>query len=157
VADAQDSSGDAKRYFAYGSNMLRRQILERCPNARFLGPACLRDHALAFTRRSERWGGGVADVIASAGSETWGGLYAITAADIAKLDQLEGHPHSYERRRVVVEHIGAPVAAWAYVVVAKQPAVLPTREYWQAIVAGAVDCDLPEPYIAALRALAHGE
>ena len=145
-------------YFAYGSNMRSSQIQERCPGARLVGPARLLGHALDFTRWSDRWGGGVADVIAAADRETWGGLYVVTQRDLDELDKLEGHPMHYERRTLPVEPItGAPVEAWVYVVVAKVPRVLPTRAYWQAIVEGALDCGLPDDYIATLRALAHAD
>jgi len=145
-------------YFAYGSNMRRSQIQERCPGANLVGPARLRGHALDFTRWSDRWGGGVADVIAAADGETWGGLYVVTQRDLDELDKLEGHPRHYQRQRLLVEPAaGEPVDAWVYVVVAKAPRVLPTRAYWQAIVEGALDCGLPGDYVAKLRALEHAE
>ena len=39
-------------YFAYGSNMSRRQMTERCPDHECLGIAVLKDHALCFPRTS---------------------------------------------------------------------------------------------------------
>ncbi|HUA75266.1 MAG TPA: gamma-glutamylcyclotransferase family protein [Solirubrobacteraceae bacterium] len=61
-------------YFAYGRNMSAAAIDAACPGNRFLGPAELRDHRLAFTRRSLRTGTGVADVLAAPGHSVWGAL-----------------------------------------------------------------------------------
>jgi len=150
------AGSDPRHYFAYGSNMLRRQMQARCPGSRFVGPARLRGHRLAFTRRSLKWQGGVADIIPATDAETWGGLFEVSSDHVAALDVAEGHPLAYERRMVVVETLsGAPVDAWVYVVVDKVSSVVPTLEYWQAMVDGAVDCELPGEYLAMLRALRH--
>jgi hypothetical protein len=55
--------------FAYGSNMDWNQMRERCPSSRFVGIAVLRDHKLAFTRKSLKRGCGVADLIAEGGAQ----------------------------------------------------------------------------------------
>jgi gamma-glutamylcyclotransferase (GGCT)/AIG2-like uncharacterized protein YtfP len=116
----------------------------------------LRGHQLAFTRRSAKWQGGVADVVAATDAETWGGLFEVTAEDLTALDVAEGHPKAYERRIVVVETLTCNlIDAWVYVVVDKVASVLPTLEYWQAMVEGAVDCGLPTDYLVMLRSLRH--
>lgn len=136
--------------------MLRKQMQARCPGSRFVGPACLRGHRLDFTRLSPRWGGGVADVMAAVECETWGGLFEVTMTDLDALDIVEGHPLAYERRIVVVETVaGEQIDAWAYVVVDKVSTVLPSREYWEVIVGGAVECGLPCEYLSMLRALSY--
>jgi len=41
-------------YFAYGSNMNWTQMAQRCPSARFVSVARLKDHRFAITRQSRR-------------------------------------------------------------------------------------------------------
>ena len=76
--------------FAYGSNMNWDQMRERCPSSRFVGIAVLRDHKLAFTRKSVNRGCGVADVVAEDGAQVWGVVYEIVDLDVGKLDASEG-------------------------------------------------------------------
>ena len=51
--------------FGYGSNMVANQMRLFCRAAKLIGPALLKEYRLAFTRRSTRWGAGVADVVAA--------------------------------------------------------------------------------------------
>jgi hypothetical protein len=59
-------------YFAYGSNMNWTQMRGRCPSARYVAIAVLRNHTLAFTRKSVKRGCGVADAVWSERQEMWG-------------------------------------------------------------------------------------
>ncbi len=85
------------RYFAYGSNADQEQMRARCPSARLLGTAVLRDHFLAFAGHSASRGGAVATVISCPGFAVHGALYSITRADLASLDRFEGVPWMYTR------------------------------------------------------------
>src|SRR4051812_6473274 len=92
---------------AYGSNMNWNQMRERCPSSRFVEIAVLRDHKLAFTRKSDNRGCGVADVVAEDGALVWGVVYEIADVDIDKLDAWEGFrpgrdKNSYYRRECLV-------------------------------------------------------
>ena len=64
-------------YFAYGSNMNWDQMRERCPSARFEFVAKAEGLRFAFTRFSKKRQCGVADIVASPGSEVWGAVFAI--------------------------------------------------------------------------------
>jgi gamma-glutamylcyclotransferase len=77
-------------YFAYGSNMDWSQMRERCPSARFFCVAKLKKDTLAFTRRSEKRGCGVSDVIPNQARDVWGVVYGIDARDLSRLDKCEG-------------------------------------------------------------------
>ena len=61
-------------YFAYGSNLHWPQMKERCPSARFHCVAKLKDHRLAFTRKSISRDCGVADVVPEQGHDVWRSL-----------------------------------------------------------------------------------
>jgi gamma-glutamylcyclotransferase (GGCT)/AIG2-like uncharacterized protein YtfP len=128
-----------------------------CPGHRFLGRAELRDHRLAFTRRSQRTGTGVADVLASPGASVWGALYELDEAHLAALDEKEGNGWAYERKAVRVLGPAGHSAgeALAYVVIRPEPDhVPPSAEYLQALLDGARERGLPGAYTAMLHAIA---
>jgi gamma-glutamylcyclotransferase (GGCT)/AIG2-like uncharacterized protein YtfP len=126
---------------------------EARPGHRCLGAAELPEHRLAFTRRSLRTGSGVADVLPAPGERVWGALYELDAAGLAAIDAKEGRGWAYERRTVHVLLAGARLAAFAYAVISPDAAhVQPSREYLQALLAGARERGLPADYVAALGA-----
>jgi gamma-glutamylcyclotransferase (GGCT)/AIG2-like uncharacterized protein YtfP len=150
-------------YFAYGSNMCEDQMVERCPSARFVGIATLRDYKLAFTRRSKTRRCGVADAIESPGQVLWGVVYELRDSDIDSLDQSEGYRpgrqvgnsywrleshvylHNDERERCRV---------WTYFAERQADPPKPNRAYADLIVGGARRWGLPPDYIAVLRQIA---
>ncbi len=152
-------------YFAYAANMSSATMSRACPEHRCLGPAELRHHRLAFTRRSVRTGTGVADVVDAPGESVWGVLYELNESSLAALDAKEGNGWAYQRTRVGVLQSarsgdgGAAserpreVQALTYLVIDRAPAeVEPSREYVEQILRSGTEHGLPEAYLAALRA-----
>ncbi len=145
-------------YFAYGSNMDAALMRRTCPGHRLLGIAELRDHRLAFTRRSLRTGSGVADIVAAAGESVWGVLYELDDEHVAAIDRKEGAGWAYERRPVRVHvHARAEASeheAHAYAVIAPDAAhVRPSEAYLEGLLAAATARGLPDEYVATLTAL----
>lgn len=144
-------------YFAYGRNMSAAAMGGACPGHRFLGAAELRDHRLAFTRRSARTGTGVADVLASPGQSVWGALYELGGErELAALDEKEGHGWAYRRKpvRVLLGPGAEEREAFAYAVIEPDGAhVPPSEEYARALLEGARERGLPGAYVQALAAL----
>ena len=131
-------------YFAYGANMSTSVMTVRCPVHRVLGGAQLRDHRLAFTRRSLRWGGGVADIVPAPGETVWGALYEIAAEGLSSLDRAEGVGFAYRRRLVEVVLGEERYAATAYEVADKElDEIEPRPEYRALMTAGAREHGLP--------------
>ena len=83
-------------YIAYGSNLNKRQMSKRCPNATPLGKMYLPDYKLVFR--------GVADIEESKGDYVPVGLWSVTDYCIKALDRYEGVPRLYSR--VYLEDIG---------------------------------------------------
>ena len=71
-------------YFAYGSNMDRRQFLQRCPNSILVCRAVLPGHKVIINTD------GVASIVKSKSSLAHGVLALMTAEDEAILDGYEG-------------------------------------------------------------------
>jgi len=139
-------------YFAYGSNMAPDVMARLCPHHRYLGPACLNDHRLAFTRRSVRTGTGVADVVPAPGQTVWGALYEIGDDELAAVDKKEGYDWAYTRVTLPVRPAdGSQRLAVVYTVAAKQtPELLPSPEYLDLIITAARERGLPEEYVTRL-------
>ena len=81
-------------YFAYGANTNLDSMDYRCPAARVVGVAVLRNHRLVMR--------GVADVSPDADACVHGVVWEITPECEASLDQFEGFPYLYGKRGVPV-------------------------------------------------------
>lgn len=138
-------------YFAYGANMELRRFRRRCPGAAVLGRALLRNYRLAFTRYDRAEKGGVADIVAEAGSLVWGALYEIDESCLRTLDEYEGAPRAYRRETVrVADDRGEEHEAIAFVA-NKTGEFAPSRTYLAQIARGARAHELPEEYVQAIE------
>ena len=79
-------------YLAYGMNMNRQAMSERCPKAKPMGGFYLPDHRLMFR--------GVADIRHDRDSVLPVVAWEITHDCLRALDKLEGYPRLYDRRKV---------------------------------------------------------
>lgn len=140
-------------YFAYGSNMEKEQMQRRCPNHRFLAVARLDHYTLAFTRYSDRWDGGVADLLPERGKVVHGVLYEISQNDLILLDQYTGYPNCYSRGDVMLETTSRDqLPALTYFAV-RQGGIKPSRRYLDQILKGARAYHLPQDYISFLKSI----
>ncbi len=143
------------KYFAYGSNMNWEQMQSRCPSAKFLMVAVLRDHRLAFSRYSKGRCCGVADVIDCPGSNVWGVVYEVSDEDMCKLDTSEGYKYgreinSYNReKKTVCEGLAkaSSLQVFTYVAEQQEGEHLPDKKYLGLIIDGAHHWKLPADYI----------
>lgn len=84
-------------YFAYGSNLSREQMRERCPSARPVERARIPDHRLGFVGHSEAWGGGTSTIVLAPGETLWGALYEVDDACLEELGRREGSAYTLSR------------------------------------------------------------
>lgn len=121
--------------FAYGSNLDRAQMRERCPDATPVGRAMLRGYRIAFAGASRRWdGGGVATLLPARGSNVSGVLYELSDESLAVLDSYEGHPNFYIRCRVCVADEWARRRFAQTYSLPPQPETLPATRYLRRII-----------------------
>ena len=134
-------------YFAYGSNLHRAGMLGRCPAAVPLGRAALFGHALVF----RSW----ADVEPRAGAAVAGGLWRVTPACRAALDDYEDVAGGLYRRVLLPvrpEGTEGNVEALVYRMTAPHRSP-PEPAYLDAILAGCRDFGLEEgPVLRAAEA-----
>ena len=97
---------DSHLYFAYGNNMSLATMDSLGETYEVLGPACLQDYRLSFTRHSVTWNAGVADVVRKRGFRVWGVLYRVSGSALEKIHVKEGahrSPPAYVQKRVSVD------------------------------------------------------
>jgi gamma-glutamylcyclotransferase len=117
-------------YFAYASNLGRKLMAERCPDAKPRFIATLPNYKLIFTGWSRSWHGGVASIKPLRGDKVIGGVYEVSERDLRLLDKYEGYPSIYNRREVVVfPEEGEAVKAVTYIKVEQSEETKPSAEY----------------------------
>jgi gamma-glutamylcyclotransferase (GGCT)/AIG2-like uncharacterized protein YtfP len=135
-------------YFAYGSNLAQRAMLERAPRARPIIGALLREHVLVFESNEPAGAPDAyfANVRADANAFVPGALYEIDASDLDALDAYEDVARGvYERVTQSVERAdGIPARAIVYHMRSVRTARfgLPSRAQLDQIRAGYADWGL---------------
>ncbi len=137
-------------YFAYGSNLDREQVRERCPGSRARFRARLCDHRLDFTHYSSRWTGGAADVVPHSGDEVWGAVYELRDEDFDMLDRFE---RGYDRVLLTVDDDHDRARCVVSYTVREKCSFRPTRMYVQKMLHWGERWKLPPDYLARLRRL----
>jgi gamma-glutamylcyclotransferase len=117
-------------YFAYGSYLDRKQMLERCPDSKPKFSATLPNYQLVFLGWSRQWHGGTASIRPARGEKVRGGVYEISERCLSKLDAAEGYPAVYNRINVnVFDEDGNVAQAVTYIRSGKQDETKPSPEY----------------------------
>ena len=122
--------GREQLYFAYGSNLNRRQMKRRCPDSKVYCAGVLEGYTLIFRRQ------GVADVVPCTGGTVFGGLYTVTPQDISALDRCEGVPCVYQRKPCEIKVGRSGVSAFFYSMNPDFKVKKPGRDYYRKIVDG---------------------
>jgi gamma-glutamylcyclotransferase len=94
-------------YFAYGSNLKKQQMKQRCPDAKPRFQAILPNYKLIFTGWSREWKGGTASIKPLRGEKVTGAVYEITEKDLRRLDQYEDYPATYDHINILVIQEGS--------------------------------------------------
>jgi len=124
---------DNKLYAAYGSNLNRAQMPDRCPTAKVVGVGAIDDFRLLFRGSRE-------SVVATV-EPCWGGsvpvlVWEITAEDEAALDRYEGWPFLYRKESIAVTLDGQIVTAMVYILNVGRPLGQPSCYYYSIILEG---------------------
>jgi gamma-glutamylcyclotransferase (GGCT)/AIG2-like uncharacterized protein YtfP len=145
-------------YFAYGSNMLEKQMKARCgeENYKDFGIGYVEDFELAFTRRSSNWCSmGVADLICKKGIKTYGRIYKINEIARNRLDCCEGFKekknkkskvNAYYREDEILIYAKKPrkeIYACCYFAIPQADFIQPSKKYLNTMIEGGKECGLP--------------
>ena len=94
-------------YGCYGSNLNKDQMSRRCPYAKPVGVAYLKDYALVFDR--------VASIVKIKGEQVPIGVWLISEYDEMFLDRYEGYPHLYEKEYFKLDIGGKKISTMIYI------------------------------------------
>ena len=133
-----------KIYAAYGSNLNHVQMRERCPEAKYLGSAMLKNQNLLFCGQPDH---SFATIKTMAGKEVPIGLWEISARDEKSLDRYEGYPNFYHKTVLPAAFDGEEVHAMVYIMDLAMPAGLPSAMYYDIVEQGYRDCGLDTAYL----------
>lgn len=117
-------------YFAYGSNLNKKLMLERCPDSKPMFVASLPNYNLVFVGWSRQWRGGVASIRPFRGEKVLGAIYEVSDRDLRRLDSSQGYPSNYNRLNVTVfDEDGEPIKAITYIKSGQSEEAQPSKEY----------------------------
>ncbi|PSC02991.1 gamma-glutamylcyclotransferase [Alsobacter soli] len=135
-------------YFAYGSNMDRAAMAQRCPKSTVVGLARLPRHRFIIMAD------GYASVVRDPRRTVWGVLWDLALSDIPALDRYESlHTGLYTKINQPVVTDGGARRALVYVGRTDRPGK-PKPGYLEGVLAAARDAGLPPEYLYELE---HGE
>lgn len=113
ISEACTIASEMKKhlYFAYGSNMDKNQMEQRCPNSIFAGTATLPEHEFALDRA------GAATVKSNPSDTVYGALWLITEFDEERLDVYEGVRNGCYRKTLcsITNDRGSSFSALVYI------------------------------------------
>lgn len=126
-------SENRKLYLAYGSNLDEAQMAWRCPDAKVVGKAVLKDWKLVFKVH--------ATIEPCKGFEVPVLVWEISDSDEASLDAYESYPAYYEKQNLdvtVTDMEGGQTEATAmvYVMTGNRKPAVPAQFYYQIIYLG---------------------
>ena len=130
-------------YFAYATDLNRRQLAKICPDSRPRFKAVLPNYKLIFTGWSRKMRGGTASVKPYQGEKVPGAVYELSDIDLRKLDREMVSPA--ERTRVtalVIDEDGDSANAAFYVNRTQSQETEPSREYLTEIQQGYRDWEI---------------
>ena len=132
-------------YFAYGSNIDRAAMAQRCPASQPLGPACLLGHRFILMPS------GFASVVPDAACTVHGVLWDLARRDEAALDAYEEVAEGlFVKVKLVVRTAEGARPALVYIGTGAGAGIAPPA-YLAAVVAAARAWGLPEEYVQALE------
>jgi hypothetical protein len=139
--------------FNYGSNLSKDQFARRCPTARLVGLARIKDYRLTFTGWSFGRKGSVATIVPDEGHEAHGAVYSLRSPeDVRALDDAEGFPSCYgcEEFVALVKLKGRwrKRKVWAYVKVDDREGQ-PSNDYLKTVAQGYKDHGIDVKHLAA--------
>jgi len=122
-----------KRYYlAYGSNLNTYQMRFRCPNARIIGTAEIKDYRLLFKGSKT---GSYLTIEQAEGFSVPVAVWAVTDEDELSLDRYEGYPSFYYKKELQLAVRGIKSGkvrtrnAFVYIMHEDRPLGIPTKSY----------------------------
>ena len=141
-------------YFAYGSNLLEREVKRDAKDAEPLGVAFLPGYRLEFTKHANSRGGDAASIQDYAASMVWGFVYRLHDSD---KEQLINREKGYREIPEITAYLKSDDDVTPQKVFTFRGKEVcpnncgPTKEYLSLVVEGAKSRDLPNEYVQYLE------
>ncbi len=132
-------------YFAFGSNLSMEQMENRVSKWQDSKKAFLKYYKLTFNKFSNRWNGGVADIVKDSKEKTHGVIYSISKE---QLDIMDGFEVGYKQIPITVECENKSLQAITYTVINKDKFYPPSEKYIRTILGGLVNHDFTKEIIS---------
>ncbi len=130
-------------YFAYGSYLNKKLMLERCPDSKPKFIASLPNYKLVFVGWSRQWRGGLVSIRPFRGERVPGAIYEVSDRDLRRLDNYQGYPNNYTRLNITVfDEDGEPIKAITYIKSGQSEEAQPSKEYLVPIQQGYRDWEI---------------
>lgn len=130
----------SKYYLAYGSNLNVRQMAHRCPTAKPVGTAVIRDYELLFKGSKT---GAYLTIEKKKGSTVPAAVWEVTADDEKRLDVYEGCPAFYYKTEMKLpvksDSETKIITAFVYIMHEDRPLGVPSRQYVHTCADGYMD------------------
>lgn len=119
---------EERYYLAYGSNLNKKQMSERCTTATVIGCSTLLDYYLLFKKSCS---GSYLTVEKQEGSIVPLGVWKVSKEEEALLDRREGCPTWYYKKEidVVLKETGKTIHGFIYILHETQPCGIPEENY----------------------------
>jgi hypothetical protein len=141
-------------YFAFGSNLSSRRLLQRLPLAEVHCVATLAGHRLCW-RKNGRDQSGKCDIHQTGDNDdlVYGVVYRVSADDRLRLDEIETHGFGYQRREVAVRSLGGEhLDVFTYYALDINYTQQPYTWYKEHVLRGALEHGFPADYVEYIRA-----
>jgi gamma-glutamylcyclotransferase len=118
-------------YFAYASNLGKKQMMSLCPESQPKFVATLPNYKMVFTGWSRTYRGGLATLKPLRGEKVWGAIYEVSDSCLRHLDRWET---GYTRFKVTVfDEDNQPHQAITYIKSGQLDESMPSKEYGETI------------------------
>jgi gamma-glutamylcyclotransferase (GGCT)/AIG2-like uncharacterized protein YtfP len=143
------------KYFAYGSNMLIERLKERVSSAEKVKTYALNGYKLRFHKKSKDCSGKCNIVKASDSDIVHGVIFDFNESQKGKLDEAEGKGNGYrdETMNLIIDDDSCKCLIYLAEPGYIDEALIPYRWYYDLVLAGAEQNELPKDYIAGLKAI----
>lgn len=133
-----------KYYIAYGSNLNMAQMAYRCPDAKPVYRAYLKDYELFYAGSRS---GNYATIRRKKGAVTPVGIWKISESDERALDRYEGYPIFYFKKTISMKINGEKIDALVYIMREDAIEGSPSGSYVRTVRQGYKDFKLDESYL----------
>ena len=138
-------------YLAYGSNLNVRQMRCRCPGAKIIGTAVIRNYELLFKGSRS---GSYLTIEKKHGGKVPVAVWEVSAENEQALDRYEGFPNFYYKKEMninvkLLDDTIERRAAFVYIMHEERPLGMPSESYMDICREGYVDFEFDEKFLRA--------